>query len=997
MSKASFMSMRWLRLHIKEIIWATVLLFVGSIFVIGYGTSRAIQQQEERKRQADESEQRADNLRNMIPAHLQNKLDLPVAHVSLPTSNASLTTMIDVKTVWRAIKDSPEYQQLQSDSVPAGIKEFYGKMIKERAIESLISMSLLELYARANNIKPEMTAAAIIERDRQTISPVEFDRQLRREGMSLDEYGQQRLRQLTFQAVSQQIMKVVAPASATEEFIKNYYEANNIRFKDDDQISFNHLLISPDNFTGQVEISEAQIKDYFDKHRSEFKSSERLNLSHIFIDPTRPEYRQSITISDSEIRRQYTDNLNRFKDPEKVKARHILIKPKNSFDEKFGELAINLRNFTSAEVDGKTLFTFDAGIANLQSTTSLDRGNFVLVTTDGEELTADAASLEKTENPLDLPINGATKSAMFGKIGIFAKAGAQPATLIVSHGGERREIDVKAAFDSEKAYAAALSEIEQIQKQLKDGADFADLAKKLSQDTGSAEKGGDLGEFARGSMVKPFEDAAFSTAVGKITEPVKTQFGYHLIKVEGKIAEKVRPLEEVRAELAAEMQAAQADIKAESTLETVKQKITYQSDTFENLAKLHSMAGSRKDGGKLPVIFAGEITDDYSPDQKKIIIDELADKAARAEHDNTAPVIAKEIEAAVFALEPGELSNVIKTAAGYHLFRLEAKLEPVNLALTPSMSLKIHAILEKEARIGMAQARAEKLRSENPAASVTELAKIADAGKEEKKEEGKEARYSFGPLPISANPGFSSYAISDGTGVISADGRTYLPELHAALMNLTKDGKWQGKVAGPIKSELGYHFVEITAFETNRYEPFEEVKEKIRRMVTLEPPMEEIQKEFEANIDKFDVPATRKIRQIVMSEERTAQEVHDRLKKGEIFALLANRFSIDGSANTGGLLSPVRRGQLSEKLDKAVWNLKKGEITDVIETPYGYVIAMLEEDEKPGVKATLSEDVITQLKRQLRGTYQEEAWTYFLKGLTNQAYVIRHPHTLDEI
>jgi hypothetical protein len=109
MSKASFMSMRWLRLHIKEIIWATVLLFVGSIFIIGYGTSRSIQQQEERKKQADESAMRAEALKNMIPGHLQDKVSLPVAHVSYPTDTASLTTVIDVKTVWRTIKDTPEY------------------------------------------------------------------------------------------------------------------------------------------------------------------------------------------------------------------------------------------------------------------------------------------------------------------------------------------------------------------------------------------------------------------------------------------------------------------------------------------------------------------------------------------------------------------------------------------------------------------------------------------------------------------------------------------------------------------------------------------------------------------------------------------------------------------------------------------------------------------------------------------------------------------------
>ncbi|PKL44768.1 MAG: hypothetical protein CVV41_05215 [Candidatus Riflebacteria bacterium HGW-Riflebacteria-1] len=984
MSKASFMSMRWLRLHIKEIIWATVLLFVGSIFVIGYGTSRAIQQQEERKQQADESERRAENLRNMVPAHLQSKLNMPVAHVSLPTENASLTTVIDVKTVWRSIKDSPEYQQLQGDSMPAGIREFYGKMLKERALESLISMSLLELYARSHNIKPEVTAAAIIEKDKEAISPIEFDRQLKREGLSLDEYGQQRLKQMTYQSVSQKIMEVVPPASATEDFLKKYYETNKIRFKDDDQISFNHLLVSPDDFSGLAEINEAEIKDYFDKNREELKSSERLTLSHIFINPNDASFKAGIAISDSEIRRQYTDNLDRFKNPEKVKARHILIKPKNSFDEKFGELSINLRNFTSAEVDGKTLYTFDAGIANLQSSTSLSRGNFVLVTTDGEELTADDASIAKTENALELPIHGATKSAMFGKIGIFAKTGSTPTTLVITNAGERREIDVKAAFDPEQAFAAALAEIKSIARQIEEGKDFAELAKKHSQDPGSGAKGGELDEFARGAMVKPFEDAAFSSAVGKITEPVKTQFGYHLIKVEGKTAEKVKSFEEVKTELTAEMRDSQAAIKAESTLESARQKLLYQSDTFENLAKLHSMAASRKDGGKLPTIFAGEITDDYSAEQKKLISAELG---------NNGTSIAKEIESAVFALEPGEVSSVIKTSNGYHLFRLENKLPPVNLALTPTLTLKIHEILEKQARGKLAQAKAEKLRSEQPAASVAELAKIAGAGKDSEKE----AKNSFGPLPISANPGFSSYALSDVTGEISADGRTYLPELHTAFMNLIKDGKWANKVAGPIKSELGYHFLEITAFETNRYEAYDEVKEKIKRMVTLEPSPEEIQKEFDANIDQFDIPATRKIRQIVISEERTANEVYDRLKKGEIFALLANRFSIDGSAGNGGLIAPVRRGQLSEKLDKAVWNLKKGEITEVVSTPYGYVIAMLEEDENPGVKASLTADVTTQLKRKLRSTYQEDVWTHFLKGLNNQAYVIRHTKVLEEI
>lgn len=978
MSNVSFMSMRWLRLHIKEIIWATVILFVGSIFVIGYGTSRSIKQQEDRKKQADESAQRAETMRNMIPRHLQEKVSLPVVHVSFPTENASLTTVIDVKTVWRAIKDAPEYQQLQS--MPEGVREFYGKMLKDRALDSLVSMSLLELYARANNIKPQITAQAIVEKDRQQISPVEFDRQLRKDGLSVQEYGEERLKQMTFQTVAAQVMAPVSPASATDDFLKNYYQTNLDRFKLEDQISFDHLLISSADFAGKAEINDDQIKTYFDANRGKFLSSKRLSVSHIVIRPRDAAYLSGIAVSDNEVRRRYTDNLNRFKDPEKIQARHILIKPKNSFDRELPGFKVNLRNFTSEEKDEKVLFTFDAGLANLQSSTSLTAETFIITTADGKEHFSSSESMQKIENPLELPLSGSTKAATLGKIGIFADKGSQPASLIIRDGGKTETIDVSAAFDPDKAFAAAEVEIKSILASAEAGEDFAKLAEKHSQDTGSAQKGGDLGEFARGAMVKPFEDAAFSTSVGKIAGPVKTQFGYHIIKVENKIAEKVKSLEEARNDLINEIKTEEAELRASTALETAKQKIYNQSEEFSALVKLHSMGLTRKDNGKLPVFFAGEITDDYSAEQKKILLAEIAADGS----------IAKEIEGALMALNKGELSDVIKTADAYHLFRVDEILEPIQLSLTPTLKSKIHEILEKERMEQMAKSEAEKLKTNNPSANVEALARLT-----EKKD--KEAKTSHGPLPISSNPGFSSFAISDGTGLFSSDGRTYLPELHKTIMKLIADGNWKSKVAGPFSSELGYHFIEIKSYEGNRVEKFEEVKEKIKRMVTLEPSSEELKKEFEANIDKFDVPATRKIRQIVVAEEKIAGEIYDRLTKGEIFALLANKYSIDGSAGRGGLTAPVKRGQLSENLDKAVWELTKGKFTQPIKTPYGFVIAQLEDNETPGVKASLTADVTTQLKKKLRNDYQEEAWSYFLKGLNNKAYVIRHPEILAEI
>jgi peptidyl-prolyl cis-trans isomerase D len=72
------------------------------------------------------------------------------------------------------------------------------------------------------------------------------------------------------------------------------------------------------------------------------------------------------------------------------------------------------------------------------------------------------------------------------------------------------------------------------------GADFAETAKKFSKDTGSAEKGGDLGWFGTGAMVAEFDKAAFSQKIGEIGEPVKSQFGYHIIQV---IARQENPLD----------------------------------------------------------------------------------------------------------------------------------------------------------------------------------------------------------------------------------------------------------------------------------------------------------------------------------------------------------------------------------------------------------------------------------------------------------------------
>ncbi len=96
---------------------------------------------------------------------------------------------------------------------------------------------------------------------------------------------------------------------------------------------------------------------------------------------------------------------------------------------------------------------------------------------------------------------------------------------------------------------------EDLSKQAKGGADFAELAKKNSEDSGNASLGGDLGTFSRGQMAKEFEDAAFALKPNEVSGVVTTQFGYHIIKVLEKIPSKVTPFENVRADLERELRA----------------------------------------------------------------------------------------------------------------------------------------------------------------------------------------------------------------------------------------------------------------------------------------------------------------------------------------------------------------------------------------------------------------------------------------------------------
>ncbi len=120
-------------------------------------------------------------------------------------------------------------------------------------------------------------------------------------------------------------------------------------------------------------------------------------------------------------------------------------------------------------------------------------------------------------------------------------------------------------------------------------AGFADVAKKESQDPGSAAQGGDLGFFARGAMVKPFEDAVFAAKKDEIVGPVKSDFGYHVIRVTDVKPEKGKSLAEATPEIEADLKKGAASRRFAEVAEGLTNLVYEQSTSLKPAADLYKL------------------------------------------------------------------------------------------------------------------------------------------------------------------------------------------------------------------------------------------------------------------------------------------------------------------------------------------------------------------------------------------------------------------------
>lgn len=161
---------------------------------------------------------------------------------------------------------------------------------------------------------------------------------------------------------------------------------------------------------------------------------------------------------------------------------------------------------------------------------------------------------------------------------------------------ERRASHILIAINADTDKAKAKAKAEEVLAEVRKApGKFAELAKQYSQDPGSAAKGGDLGFFGRGMMVKTFEDVVFKQKEGDISDLVESEFGYHIIKVTGIKPEKIRPLNDVRPEVEGELKRQAASRKFAEAADAFTNMVYEQSESLQPVADKFKLKIERSD------------------------------------------------------------------------------------------------------------------------------------------------------------------------------------------------------------------------------------------------------------------------------------------------------------------------------------------------------------------------------------------------------------------
>jgi peptidyl-prolyl cis-trans isomerase D len=341
---------------------------------------------------------------------------------------------------------------------------------------------------------------------------------------------------------------------------------------------------------------------------------------------------------------------------------------------------------------------------------------------------------------------------------------------------EARHILIMVNNDSEeKVWEEKKEQILSILEKARSGEDFAELAARYSEDA-SKEQGGHLGTFGPGSMLKPFEDVAFSMKAGEISDPVRTQYGWHIIKVENINEAKNLTLEEAREQIINSLMETRSKALAYDDAQVIYQ-VSFEGDDLVKAAEKHGVDLKTTD-----------FFTDEGPQDKSIMPGD------------------KFVELA-FSLSEMEISEITELFDGYYIIQLvdsqESRMpnfEEVN------EKVKSQWILAKQDELARQDAESflERLKSESTMGEISE-----DLG-----------------VVVSESDFFSRNQPIPNIG--------YEPEISKAAFDLSQKKKYPEEI---LKGNNGYYVIAFQDHKEPDKEEFEKQKENIRRQLMTQKQM----------------------------------------------------------------------------------------------------------------------------------------------------------------
>jgi peptidyl-prolyl cis-trans isomerase D len=241
--------------------------------------------------------------------------------------------------------------------------------------------------------------------------------------------------------------------------------------------------------------------------------------------------------------------------------------------------------------------------------------------------------------------------------------------------------------------AAVRKQAEDLLAKLKGGADFAALAKKMSEDEVSAQKGGDLGAFAAGDMVPEFEKAAAALKPGELSGLVKSQYGYHIIKGGEKLPATTRTVDEVRAQIEDSLKFERSQKEAERIANELAGKLPRPED-LDTVAKARGLTVSEsgffgREEGMIPGL-------------------------------GMAPGVSQR----AFEMKPGEVSEAIRAAQGFVFITVTGTQES-RLPTLEEVKSRVREDLQKKKGVEAARQKASSIAGQLKAGDFTAVAKAA--------------------------------------------------------------------------------------------------------------------------------------------------------------------------------------------------------------------------------------------------------------------------------